>query len=354
MFVCSVRQTLSDRLNRRGENTAMWIRSASLALASVIAALTLSACRLAVSELAPPPPAQTYTVEQLAFRNPALGFRFRHLDACARQFAEEKGLEYLPYYRASEGVPYSSLMASWCRKDAAGWCAATGSVPAQQEARRVDLSALLPARQLENNTPADIFSLSFKAVYAPATSGWVAEMDMATGETPGDACVRLTYFEAGSTTPSRAIGLLCHATYTLPDRRGGFIAHGDLPELAGLAAGHRLARLLETPESLRELGIRQYEALLTQAQAVLESGDLALCEDAPATPQAGGSDQRAAPVPTALPCAPRPLSAEERRAELERAQAYVAARIQWLRADYAAMHAALEEAFPFAACWLSE
>lgn len=327
----------------------MWMRSASLVLAAVLIALALSACRLATPEPTPPPPAETYTIEQLTFRNPALGFRFRHLDACARQFAEEKGLEYLPYYRASEGMPYSTLMASWCRKTEAGWCQTTDGVPGAQAFRRADLSGLFPTRRFD-----DIFSLAFKAVYVPASAGWVAEMDMAIGETPGDACVRLSYYEAGATTPSRAIGLLCHATYTLPDRRGGFIAHGDLPELAGLSAGHRLARLLETPESLRDIGIRQYEAVLTQAQAILDSGDLALCEDGPATPQAGASDQRVAAVPTALPCTPRPLRAEERQAELARAQAYVAGRIAWLRADYAAMHAALEEAFPFAACWLSE
>lgn len=328
----------------------MRTQSVALALASVLCALSLSACRMAgLPPTTPPPPTETYTVEQLTFRNPALGFRFRHLDACARQFAEEKGLEYLPYYRAGEGVPYSSLMASWCRKDDAGWCRMTSGVPGAQAFRRVDLSALFPARRFD-----DIFSIGFKAIYAPADSGWVAEMDMAVGETPGDACVRLLYFQAGATAPVRQIGLLCHATYALPDRRGNFVAHGDLPELAGLNAGQRLARLLETPESLRDLGIRQHEALLTQAQAILDSGDLALCAEAPAPPEAGAAGQRVAPVPTALPCTPRPLSPQERRAETERLQAYISERIEWLRADHIAMHTALEEAFPFAACWLSE
>ncbi|MCS7059989.1 MAG: hypothetical protein RMN25_02385 [Anaerolineae bacterium] len=321
----------------------------------LIILLLLSACRIATpAPTTPPPPDKTYTVDQLRFRNPAFGFRFRHLDACARQFAEEKGLDYLPYYRAGSGVPYSSLMASWCRKDTLGWCITIGSAPGEQEARRVEVSALLPSRQLDQGAPADIFSIAFKALYVPANAGWVAELDMATGETPGDACVRLTYFEAGAAAPSRVIGLLCHATYTLPDRRGGFAIHGQLDELARLNGGHRLARLLETPESLRELGIRQYQSLLAAGEAVLEKSDLAGCEEMPVTPQAGTGDQRVAPVPTALPCTPRPLGPQERNAELERLRAYVNERIAWLQADYAAMYAALEEAFPFAACWLSE
>jgi len=334
----------------------VWLRSASLVLASGMAALSLSACRVAsLAPTTPPPPTETYSVEQLKFRNPALGFRFRHLDACARQFAEEKGLEHLPYYRAREGMPYSALMGSWCRKDDAGWCRTVEDSAGGQDFRRVDLSGLFPTRQFD-----DIFSIAFKAVYAPANAGWRAEMDMATGETAGDACVRLSYFEAGATgqksnaAPSRVIGLLCHATYALTDRRGDVIARGDAPELAGLTAGHRLARLLETPEALRDLGIQQYESLLAQAQAILDSGDLAWCEDTPAAPEAGAGERRVAPVPTALPCTPRPLSPDERRGESERLQAYVAERIAWLRADYAAMHAALEQAFPFAACWLSE
>ncbi|MGQ9813570.1 MAG: hypothetical protein ACUVR3_00195, partial [Candidatus Roseilinea sp.] len=197
-----------------------------------------------------------------------------------------------------------------------------------------------------------------RAVYAPASSGWVAEMDMATGETSGDACVRLRYFDAGANTsapatPSRTLGLLCHATYALPDWRGDRVAHGALPALDNLTAGHRLARLLESPESLRDLGIQQYEDLLAQAQALLDSGDLRVCEETPAAPQAGAG-QRVAPAPTALPCIPRPLSPQEQAAESERLRAWVSERIDWLRADYAAMYAALEEAFPFAACWLSE
>ncbi len=327
----------------------MWIRSASLVLAAGVAGLMLGACRLATPEPTPPPPSDTYTVEQLTFRNPALGFRFRHLDACARQFAGEKGLGHLPYYRAGEGVPYSSLVGSWCHKAESGWCQTYAGAPGAQEYRRADLSALYPTRRFD-----DIFSIAFKAVYAPAREGWVAEMDMAIGETPGDACVRLSYFEAGAGAPSRQLGLLCHTTYTVADRRGGLIAHGDLPELAGLNAGHRLARLLESPQSLRDLGIRQYDALLTQAQDMLNSGAVMRCEEMPATPQAGMSDQRVVPVPTALPCTPRPLSADERRAEQERLQAFVSERIAWLRADYATMHNALEQAFPFAACWLSE
>lgn len=332
----------------------MWIRSASLILASAVAALALSACRLAPLTPAPsPPPSETYTIEQLTFRNPALGFRFRHLDACARQFAEEKALDYLPYYRASEGAPYSSLMASWCHKTEFGWCRATYGAPAAQPFRRVDLSGLFPTRRFD-----DIFSIGFKAVYAPAGSGWVAEMDMAIGESAGDGCVRLSYFDAGANTsapamPSRTLGLLCHATYALPDWRGDRIVRGEASALTNLTAGHRLARLLESPESLRDLGIQQYEDLLAQAQALLDSGDLLVCENTPATPQAGAG-QRVAPAPTALPCIPRPLSPQEHQAESERLRAYISQRIEWLRADYAAMHAALEEAFPFAACWLSE
>ena len=331
----------------------MWIRSASLVLASAVAALALSACRLATPEPTPPSPTETYTVEQLTFRNPALGFRFRHLDACAQQFAEEKGLEHLPYYRASEGTPYSSLMGSWCLKTESGWCQESPLAPGARPFRRVDLSGLFPTRRFD-----DIFSIGFKAVYAPASSGWVAEMDMATGETAGDACVRLRYFDADAApaapaSPSRTLGLLCHATYALPDWRGDRVAHGALPALDNLTAGHRLARLLESPESLRDLGVQQYEDLLAQAQTLLDSGDLQVCEETPATPQAGAG-QRVAPAPTALPCAPRPLSPQEQAAESERLRAWVSERIDWLRADYAAMYAALEQAFPFAACWLSE
>ena len=316
---------------------------------AVIVALALGACRMATPSTPVPTPTETFRVDQLKFRTPTLEFRFKHLDQCAVQFADENGLEYLPYYRASTGVPYSSLMAAWCRKAPSGWCETTEGIPGAQDFRRVRLYAYFPTRQFD-----DIFSLSFEATFVPATKGWTAELDLATGETAGDACVRLAYYDGASTQAAREIGLLCDATYTLPDRLDGFVARGDLPELDGLPMGDRLARVIASPEALRDYGIQQYESLLDKAQGIIEGGGLARCSEAGVAGKLVAAIGKAVPAPTPLPCTPRPLTPEETKAELDRLQSYVADRIAWLRADYAAMHAALNAAFPFAACWTSE
>jgi hypothetical protein len=264
---------------------------------------------------------------QLRFTVPETGERFRALEACLREVAVGAGWRTRSYQTLG-----NSIQARWCRgADARSDC----QLASGNENRR-DQQAL----QLETFFYADeypqVFGLHFSGLWVPEREGWGVSFYLSEGgkSIMGEGTgLIFRQYRAGEEQPVAEVSTLGGLSYRL------FQTELVVTDPSAASPRAELAQALASPEALRDQALALYRALQEKVATALRNGEVVAC-DYDETQNNGIPPQ----------CTPRPLTAAEQAAELERARTYFSTQQNLLAANYQEMYATLLKAFPFDRC----
>ncbi|MBI3170009.1 MAG: hypothetical protein HYZ22_16110 [Chloroflexi bacterium] len=127
---------------------------------------------------------------------------------------------------------------------------------------------------------------------------------------------------------------------TLGDSFSYQIIQTTLQQNSDLPLREDLDIYLQDAESMRDRGIEQNQLFLADVQAKLNKHEITACD---------WSQYQGGRIPPV--CTPRPMTADEEAAELNKAQIFFDGQIRLLQENYEEMYAAWMTAFPFETCW---
>ena len=183
-----------------------------------------------------------------------------------------------------------------------------------------------------------MFGLGLQALWVPKSTGWGANFAFAE---KGEGVVG----EGWSVIFSQYLSSSQPADATVElDSRYGYTIEGpnrttiELPNDLGLRES--LAQYVDGPEAMRDLGLKNLQALGAEVESQLRDHKVQGCDLGPY--QGNG-------IPPV--CHPRPLTQAEIATEVDKAQKYFAQEEALLTEHYQEMYAAWMQAFPLNQCW---
>lgn len=301
-----------------------------IGLACSLMLLSMLACdsNLFVPPAPSPTPQPVVSVDELRFKDSETGRRFRALDRCIKDVADDS---WQTTYYQLVGNFYRS---HWCRGAGARYdCQIAYSTLDNRDQHVIELSTLFYIQ-----TYPEVFGLVFQSLWVPKSTGWgvsyyFAESgDRVVGEGWG---VTFNKYVTPTGPPEATVNLGWNYSYTiLGPNRTIFEYPSDLP------LRDDLALYLSSPEAMRDRGLIQSQALAQKVSTAIHAHEVNTCD---LGPYLGNG------IPPA--CTPRLLTPSEEAAELARAEAYFAVQEQLLRDYYQEMYAAWMRAFPLDSCW---
>jgi hypothetical protein len=267
-------------------------------------------------------------VDELQFQNPDTGRRFRKLDACIRDLADDS------WNTTSYRLLGNFYTSSWCsgpgaRED----CQIASGTEHDRDQHAIELYTLFYSQDYPQ-----VFGLGFQALWVPESAGWGASYYFAEqgGSVVGEGWgVTFREYQDAYSPPASTVSLGWKTRYTIfgPNRT-------EFEYPSELSLREDLAIYLSGAESMRDRGLRQSEALSRKVSEDIKAGKVQTCDPGPY--QGDG-------IPPA--CPPRPMTDDEKAAEVARTEAYFAEQERLLQENYQEMYTAWMRSFPFKECW---
>jgi hypothetical protein len=300
---------------------------AKIELAAGAMVFSILACRF----FSPPgtsTPQTIVPVHDLRFTDVKTGERFSTLDGCIQNMAG-------PSWRTTSYRLLGNFYQSdWCKgAGARDDCQIASGTIDQRDQHDLSLYTLFYSQDYPQ-----VFGLGLQALWVPKATGWGASFYFAeqgqsiVGE--GWSATFSEYNSPSGPADSRVdlgwkIGYTIHGPHETT-----FEQASDLPLREDLAA------YLASPENLRDLGLKQIQALATQVDEAIRSHQVQACDQGPY--QGNG-------IPPA--CTLRPMTAAEEATERDKARAYFESEENSLREHYQEIYNAWMTAFPLNQCW---
>jgi len=275
-----------------------------------------------------PTPRPVARVDELRFKDAETGRRFRALDGCIKDIADDS------WHTTSYQLVGNFYESRWCRGTGArSDCQIAGSTIDDRDQRVIELYTLFYPQSYP-----EVFGLGFHALQAPKSTGWGASYYFAengAGIVGQGWGVTFREYVTPTGKPRVSIDLGWKYGYTIyGPNRTTFEDSSELP------LREDLALYLASPESMRDRGLAHIQALEQKVISAISGHQVITCDLGPYLGKG---------LPPA--CTPRPLNASEETDELARARAYFAEQEQSLRDSYQEMYTAWMAAFPLGQCW---
>jgi len=272
---------------------------------------------------ATPSPVPIPGPDELRFKDPETGRRFKELNTVIDSFVDKSWMT-IPYHLSG-----NFYEAAWC-SGAGADCQRTDAIFGRRDQRLLELYTLF----YDADFP-EVFGLGFQAVWVPRTTGWGASFGFSEG---GERVVAdgwgVTFNQYLS--PAGAPD----ATLSLGQGDSYKIYETTIRYISGKSVRDDLAPYLAGPEAMREQGVKKLGAFAEQVRSEIGTDQVLACD---LEPYKGNG------IPPV--CKPRPMTAAEKVSELARAEADFAAREQLLSDHYQEMYAAWMQAFPVERFW---
>jgi hypothetical protein len=289
--------------------------------------LGMSACQFPSSPfgLAPSPtPQPVVGVDELQFKDPETGQRFRALDRCIAGIVDDT------WRTTSYQLIGNFYMSSWCRGSGAPpGCEIAYPTRADRDQHIVRLYTLFYPQGYPQ-----VFGLGLQALWLPEATGWGTSFyfNEGGGGVMGEGWgVSFSEFTDSAGEPAAMVHIGRAYSYDIYET--------TVDDSPALPMRDDLALYLASPEAMRDRGLAQIRALAEKVKATISAHQVTACDRGPYL-------GRGIP-PT---CRPRPLTPAEETAELARAEAYFADQEQLLQDHYREMYAAWLLAFPLDRC----
>ena len=300
-----------------------------IGLAWGVVALILAGC-IRVSP-APAPSATSkpvVSVYKLHFADVETGQRFLALNGCVKNMIDNS------WKTTAYQLVGNFYTSNWCQGDGAGPdCPLASSTIDKRDQHLIELFTLF-----YDQTYPEVFGLGIQALSVPKTTGWGALYSFAEkgGSVVGDGWgVAFHEFMTPAGPADATVDLGWKYSYSINGpNQTTFVQPSELP------MRDDLAKYLLSPETMRDRGLAQIQALAQKVFDGINTHQVKGCDQGPS--QGNG-------IPPA--CTERPLTASEEATELERAKAYFANQEQLLSEHYQEMYAAWMSAFPLDQCW---
>lgn len=268
-----------------------------------------------------PPP----TLDELTFEDADTEARFKSLNGCIAGMTDET------WRTTSYKLIGNFYESRWCTGTSAlEDCQITESSMHNRDQHQVGLNTLFYPDQ-----PTVVFGLGFQSLWVPKSTGWGAVFYFSedgktiVGEGWG---VTFNYYDSPSNPPTQSV--------TTGDSFAYRVNETDLQFNSDESLREDLALYLESPESMRDRGIKQKQLFLAEIQAKLNNHEVTACN---------WSEYKGDGIPPT--CNPRPMTVEEETAELQKANLFFKEQVRLLQENYQDMYTAWMAAFPFTECW---
>ena len=265
-------------------------------------------------------------LKELQFEDPLTGQQFLALDACINEYTSEEN-----EWRNSGYETLGNFFESrWCRGAGIRDNCHFGNTD-RRDQHIIQLHTFFYPQSYP-----EVFGIYLNGLWVPAGEGWaIAFGYVENGKTimGNNATLSFRYYVANKQKPIHLVSIIGPFTYSVSETR--FRAKETLP----LSTREKLAEVLESPESMRDMGLHYYQAIAAEVDAALRSGEISACDY---------GEYQGDGIPPM--CTPRPFTDDELAAELERAEEYFAGQQALLQENYREMHATLFRAFPFDRC----
>ncbi|MCB9134295.1 MAG: hypothetical protein H6636_02645 [Anaerolineales bacterium] len=290
----------------------------------------LLACQIFTPTPAPPTPTPIpLHLSNITFDDPLTQTRMLALDRCMSNLATSSEWRHFPYENIG-----AFIEAKWCTGSrAAPDCQITEGNQNQRDQHVLNLYTLHYGDDVTN-----AFGLGLSARWVPPQTGpqtdWSAAFSFSEGgRTVVGEGFSLSFKEYGSALePLNELNFGMSNDYKIGETTLTYPAqHPQRDELALYIA---------SPESFLAKGQSVLNGLSETVQAALDAHTIMTCDYGPYNGDG---------IPPA--CNPRPMTADEEQVARDEATQYFANQLAVLAANYEAMFAALEEAFPFETCW---
>ena len=266
-------------------------------------------------------------LDELQFEDAETGQRFLELDACIHEYTSEDTEWRTSGYERSSKFSFESR---WCRGGGTlDECRIKSSYREKRDQHIIRLST-----DFDSYEDTQASGLSLYVLRVPAEGGWAVALHYKEGET---VWVNFWYNESAYFDPDEEIERI---SIVGPFSYKIFETTIRTPDTLSLSSHDKMAKVLESPESMRDIGIHYYQAIAAEVDASLRSGDIPACDY---------EEYQGDGIPPA--CTPRPFADDELAAELKHAEEYFAGQQILLQENYREMYAVLFHAFPFDACW---
>jgi hypothetical protein len=266
------------------------------------------------------------SLDELRFSDPQNEERFLTLDACINDYTSgddewrNSGYETLGNFFESR----------WCRGAGTRANCHFGDID-----RRDQHIIQLHTFFFSASYP-EVFGVYINGLRVPAEEGWAVSFGYAEDSKTimgNDVNLSFRYYVPDKQKPTHQVSIVGPFMYRVGETR--FRA----PETLSLSTHEKLAEVLESPESMRDMAIHYYQAIATEVDAALQGGEISTCDY--------GEYQGDGIKPV---CTPRPFTDDELTAELKRADEYFASQQALLEENYREMYTTLFQAFPFDRC----
>lgn len=284
------------------------------------------ACRALQTPAVPTPTSiPAPTINELTFEDPETEVRFKTLNECIMDITGET------WRTTSYKLIGNFYESRWCTGTGArDDCQITDNSMHKRDQRQVGLNTLFYPDQ-----PTLVFGLGLQSLWTPESTGWGAVFYFSEkGKTIiGNGWnVSFHYYDDAYDPPTKSISLGSSLSYQ--------IVQTTLRHNANLPLREDLAIYLNSPESMRDRGIKQYRLFLADIEEKLNNHEITTCD---------WGEYKGDGIPPV--CNSRPMNAEEEEAEVKKAQIFFEEQIQLLQEDYQELHAAWMASFPFDDCW---
>ena len=268
---------------------------------------------------------QSNPVTELRFSDAQTGERFLALDACIQEFtSEDDEWRTSGYQRLGD-----FFEGRWCR--GAGTLTDCKIKSSRMEKRDQHIINLRTFFDSPEDT--EVSGLGLSVLWVPAEAGWAMFLNYNEGEVMG---VNFWYYESSHWDPDEElerVAVIGPFSYKVVETT----VHA--PETLSLSRSDKLAKVLESPEAMRDMAIHYYQALAAEVEVALHNGDISTCDY---------GEYQGDGIPPI--CTPRPFSADELAAELKHADEYFANQQVLLQEHYREIYTTLFQAFPFDHC----
>ncbi|MEW6265612.1 MAG: hypothetical protein AB1641_21270 [Thermodesulfobacteriota bacterium] len=262
-------------------------------------------------------------LDDLPFDHEATKRGFLALDSCLRGMVGPEW-RHIPYHTGG-----NFYQAAWCRGPGArGDCVIAHDGPRRPDQHVLTLYTLFYGRQMR-----ETFGLGLNVLYTPPGRGIGCRIYFAEGGRTivGEGLSLGFFFYDEPGKPTSELELRASPQYKVHETGVG--------ALSELTLRQDLARFVESPASLRDHGLKKLEALLAKVKETIRSHKVMTCEFGP---------YKGDGVPPE--CRPRPLTPDEERQALARAEKDFADQMRLIKERYQELHQALLKAFPFDRC----
>lgn len=295
----------------------------------VLCALACHSNRIILKAPSTPTPLPIISLNELQFTDPETGQRFLMLNHCIQEIVDDTWRQ-IPYYTG--GNFYKS---GWCRGSGSGddcQIAAANVDNRDQQIFRL-YTLFYPQRYPE------VFGLGFQFLWVPKSTGWGVNFsfnDKGEGVVGSSWSAIIKQYMSPTGSPEATVYLGSSYVYKIYSYETDthFRQYSDLPLREDLAI------YLSGSEAMRDRVMVQNQALAQKVISAINAHEINTCDWGPY--QGKG-------IPPE--CTPRPLTPDEEREELAKAEAYFAEQEQLLINYYQEIYETWMMIFPFEECW---